>query len=216
MSRDIWTRCAGPSRDAPIACRAWRVVEAQHKVMTRRLVDGLDEQILLEEIVDDVKPPRPPGAQFERLHFLLFTPFRHPPLKGGSRFGAPGQRGLWYGARLLETCLAEKAYYQILFAAGTTAQLKNLSCLWSAYQAEVKAKRAISRRRPSLPLKPTSPLRRRTPSVNGWALSCAPPPSKPASIVPRGAASTGMPSRSSSRPSGVRRLSGLRRPGFAA
>jgi hypothetical protein len=143
MSRDIWTRCAGPSRAAPLACRAWRVVEAQHKVMTRRLVDDLEEQILLEEIVDDVKPPRPPGAQFERLHFLLFTPFRHPPLKGGSRFGTPAERGLWYGAKLLETCLAEKAYYQILFAAGTAAQLKNLSCLWSAYQAEIKAKRAI-------------------------------------------------------------------------
>jgi hypothetical protein len=143
MSLDIWTQCAGPSRAAPIACRAWRVVEAQHKVMTRRLVDDLEEQILLEEIVDDVKPPRPPGPQFEGLHFLLFTPFRHPPLKGGSRFGTPTERGLWYGAKLLETCLAEKAYYQILFAAGTTAQLKNLSCLWSAYQAEIKASRGI-------------------------------------------------------------------------
>ena len=143
MSRDIWTQCAGPNRVAPIAGKAWRVVEAQHKVMTRRLVDDLEEQILLEEIVDDVKPPRPPGPQFEGLHFLLFTPFRHPPLKGGSRFGTPAERGLWYGARLLETCLAEKAYYQILFAAGTTAKLKNLSCLWSAYQAEIKASRGI-------------------------------------------------------------------------
>jgi hypothetical protein len=143
MSLDIWTQCAGPSRVAPIACKAWRVVEAQHKVMTRRLVDDLEEQILLEQIVDDIKPPRPPGAQFEGLHFLLFTPFRHPPLKGGSRFGTPAERGLWYGAKLLETCLAEKAYYQILFAAGTAAQLKNLSCLWSAYQAEIDAPRGI-------------------------------------------------------------------------
>jgi hypothetical protein len=143
MSRDIWTQCAGPNRVAPIACKAWRVVEAQHKVMTRRLVDDLEEQLLLEQIVDDVKPPRPPGPQFEGLHFLLFTPFRHPPLKGGSRFGTPADRGLWYGAKLLETCLAEKAYYQILFAAGTTAKLKNLSCLWSAYQAEIRASRGI-------------------------------------------------------------------------
>jgi hypothetical protein len=143
MSLDIWTQCAGPNRVAPIAGKAWRVVEAQHKVMTRRLVDDLEEQLLLEQIVDDVKPPRPPGPQFEGLHFLLFTPFRHPPLKGGSRFGTPTERGLWYGARLLETCLAEKAYYQILFALGTSAQLKNLSCLWSAYQAEIEASRGI-------------------------------------------------------------------------
>jgi RES domain len=143
MSLDIWTQCAGPNRVSPIGCKAWRVVEAQHKVMTRRLVDDLDEQNLLEQIVDEVKPPKPPGPQFARLHFLLFTPFRDPPLKGGSRFGTAAERGLWYGARLLETCVAEKAYYQILFAAGTTAKLKNLSCLWSAYQAEIKASRGI-------------------------------------------------------------------------
>jgi hypothetical protein len=143
MSLDIWTQCGGPNRVAPIACKAWRVVEAQHKVMTRRLVDDLEEQILLEQIVDHAKPPRPPGAQFEGLHFLLFTPFRHPPLKGGSRFGTAAERGLWYGAKLLETCLAEKAYYQILFATGTRAKLKRLSCLWSAYRAEIKASRGI-------------------------------------------------------------------------
>ena len=44
MLLDIWTQCGGPNRVAPIACKAWRVVEAQHKVMTRRLVDDLVEQ----------------------------------------------------------------------------------------------------------------------------------------------------------------------------
>jgi RES domain len=143
MSLDIWTQCGGLSRVQPIGIVAWRVVEAQHIVSTRRLVDTLEEQALLEDIVDDVKPPRPLGPKFDGLHFLLFTPFRHPPLRHGSRFGLPTDRGLWYGAKLIETSLAEKAYYQFLFAAGTSAKLENLSCFWSAFQADIKAQRGV-------------------------------------------------------------------------
>jgi hypothetical protein len=143
MSRDIWTRCAGPSRVGPLTVAAWRVVEAQHAVSTRRLVDTLEEQKLLEEIVDGVKPPAPTAAEFDGLHYLLFTPFRHPPLRHGSRFGSPTERSLWYGAQRLETSLAEKAYYQFVFAAGTTAVLENLSCTWSAFQASVHTKRGV-------------------------------------------------------------------------
>ncbi|HEY6475598.1 MAG TPA: RES family NAD+ phosphorylase, partial [Polyangia bacterium] len=127
----------------PFAARAWRVVEAQHKVSTRRLCDTLEEQELLEEIIEEVKPPRPAGPTFAHLHFLLFTPFRHPPLPYGSRFGTATDRGIWYGALLVETCLAEKAYYQLLFAAGTKARLENLTCIWSAYQADVRAARSV-------------------------------------------------------------------------
>lgn len=143
MSPDIWTQCEGPRRVRPLAARAWRVVEAQHKVSTRRLCDTLEEQHLLEEIIEEVKPPRPTGPAFADLHFLLFTPFRHPPLPYGSRFGAATDRGIWYGALLVETCLAEKAYYQMLFAAGTAATLSNLTCIWSAFQAEIRAPRGI-------------------------------------------------------------------------
>jgi hypothetical protein len=112
-------------------------------VSTRRLCDTLEEQELLEEIIDEVKPPGPTDAGFAGLHFLLFTPFRYPPLPHGSRFGAVTDRGIWYGALLVETCLAEKAYYQILFAAGTAAALPNLTSIWSAFQAEIRAPRAL-------------------------------------------------------------------------
>jgi hypothetical protein len=112
-------------------------------VSTRQLVDSPEEQALLEEIIDEVKPPRPEGARFAPLHFLLFTPFRHPPLRWGSRFGSRAQRGIWYGALEVETSLAEKAYYQFLFAAGARTELKNLSTLWSAYQAQIETKRGV-------------------------------------------------------------------------
>ena len=43
MSPSIWTRCAGASEVAPWQGSAWRVVEAQHLVSTRALVDDIAE-----------------------------------------------------------------------------------------------------------------------------------------------------------------------------
>jgi hypothetical protein len=148
MSLDIWMQREGPSRLSALSITAWRVVEAQHKVSTRRLVDTLDEQQLLEQIVDEVKPPIPAGPGFAGLHYLLSTPFRHPPLRHGSRFGSSAERSLWYGAAAVETSLAEKAYYQLLFVEGTKAELKNLSCDWSAFTAHIATDRAIDLTRP--------------------------------------------------------------------
>ena len=81
MSPSIWTQCAGASRIRALKLTAWRAVEAQHQVSTRKLVDSLEEQQLLESLIDAVKPPAPHGARF---HYLLSTPFRYPPLRHGS------------------------------------------------------------------------------------------------------------------------------------
>lgn len=143
MSLDIWTLCAGPSRVSPDTCKAWRVVEAQHEVSTRGLVDNLEEQAILEDIVEEVKPPRPVGPGFAGLHFLLWTPFRYPPLHHGSRFGSAHERSLWYGAIEVETSLTERAYHQLLFAIGTDAELPNLACRWTAFRVAIRARRAV-------------------------------------------------------------------------
>ena len=143
MSPNIWTLCAGPSRFRRFELLAWRVVEAQHRVSTRALVDTLEEQSLLEEIVDEVKPPRPTDSRFAGLHFLLWTPFRHPPLRRGSRFGRRHERSLWYGAERLETSLAEKCYYQLLFIAGTAAHIPRASCDWTAFSVPIATRRGI-------------------------------------------------------------------------
>src|SRR3954464_14802986 len=84
MSSNIWTRCAGDSELRPLRLAPLRVVEAQHQLSTRKLVDTAEEQMLLEELPEMSKPPaRAPS----RLHSLLSTPFRSPPLRHGSRFG---------------------------------------------------------------------------------------------------------------------------------
>jgi len=126
----------------------WRVVEAQHRNATRRLVDSDAEQELLESLIDRAKPPSPAGPEFEGLHYLLLTPFRHPPLVHGSRFGTRAERSLFYGSEALETALAETAYYRLVFLEGTRAELSPLTVELSAFRADVRTRSAVDLTRP--------------------------------------------------------------------
>ena len=121
MSQTIWTRCGARSSCRRLSGQAWRVVEAQHVVSTRKLVDNLDEQAILEDLIEGAKPPLPGGS---KLHWLLSTPFRYPPLRHGSRFGDTLHRGIWYGSDAVACGLAEVAYYRLVFLEGTAADLR--------------------------------------------------------------------------------------------
>jgi len=140
MSSSIWTRCAGDSELRVLHLSPWRVVEAQHQVSTRKLVDSAEEQALLEELIDRVKPPGPASG---RLHYLLFTPFRYPPLPHGSRFGGRRERGIWYGSMDRRTAFAEVAYYRLLFLEGSRASLGTLETPLTAFTARVRTARGI-------------------------------------------------------------------------
>ena len=94
----------------------WRVVESQSQVATLALVDSLEEQSVLEELIEQSKPEQ--AADVSRLHYLLATPFRYPPLKWGSRFGNRFAPSLFYGSRKVSTALAEAAYYRFVFWQG--------------------------------------------------------------------------------------------------
>jgi len=107
-----WTPRALASNARPYARDLWRVVEAQHIASTMRLVDSLADQAALEAVLEASKPTPPPGT--ERLHYLLATPFRYRP-RLGSRFRAPFDSGVWYGAETLRTALAEKSYWRLRF-----------------------------------------------------------------------------------------------------
>ena len=140
MSSSIWTRCAGASEIRTLRLSPWRVVEAQHQVSTRKLVDSLDEQILLEELIDRAKPP---DVTRGALHYLLATPFRYPPLPHGSRFGARRERGIWYGSETLRTVFAEVAYYRLVLFEGTTADLGVVTTQLTAFTARAHSARGI-------------------------------------------------------------------------
>jgi hypothetical protein len=141
MSSSIWTRCAGSSELRPFVGEPWRVVEAQHQVSTRKLVDSDEEQTVLEEVLEAHKPPSVRDGA--RLHYLLSTPFRYPPLRHGSRFASRHERGIWYGSEEIRTAFAEVAYYRILFLEGTTADLGLLETDLSAFRARVKTSAGV-------------------------------------------------------------------------
>lgn len=128
--------------------RAWRVVEAQHIVSTRKLVDSDEEQRVLEELVDRAKPPAAWNPELDRLHYLLATPFRYPPLPHGSRFGTRLERGIWYGSRTRRTAFAETAYYRLLFLEGTAARLEPLMLDLTAFTARVRTRHALDLTKP--------------------------------------------------------------------
>ena len=91
---------------------AWRGVEAQHIVSTLRLVDTLDEQLVLEQLLEGSKPPVPLAG--EGKHYLLFTPFRYnAPFP--SRFRRAHDPGVWYGAQRVQTACAEVAWWRHRF-----------------------------------------------------------------------------------------------------
>ena len=52
----MWTAPAFASETYVLAGDAWRVVESQPQVVTMKLVDGLDEQVVLEAELDGSKP----------------------------------------------------------------------------------------------------------------------------------------------------------------
>lgn len=140
MSSSIWTRCAGDSELRALRLSPWRVVEAQHQISTRKLVDSVDEQILLEELIDRAKPP---DATRGRLHYLLATPFRYPPLRYGSRFGTRHERGIWYGSETRRGAFAEVAYYRLLFLDATAADLEPLTTQLTAFTVRARSTRSI-------------------------------------------------------------------------
>lgn len=90
----------------------WRGVEAQHRVATMKLADSLQDQVLLEQLLEDSKPPLPPQAQ--GAHYLLSTPFRYVS-PWPSRFRRPGEPGAWYGADEPVTVAAEIAHWRWKF-----------------------------------------------------------------------------------------------------
>ena len=76
------------------SAEVFRVAESQQKVATNTLVDTLEEQKLLEDMLDRVKPRIPKDC--EHYDYLIYTPFRYPPLKHGSRFGEKIHPSLFY------------------------------------------------------------------------------------------------------------------------
>jgi len=144
MSSSIWTPAALSSDARAIGGTCWRLVEAQHHVSTLKLVDSVDEQKLLEDLIEESKPPLPPECR--DLHYLLSTPFRYGAVyPTGSRFRRAGMtEGVFYAAEAPQTAVAEMAFCRLLFFAESpdTPWPAN-PAEYTAFSAEYATKKAI-------------------------------------------------------------------------
>jgi hypothetical protein len=121
MSSSTWTPAALSSELEGLSGSCWRLVEAQHRVSTLKLVDTVEEQGVLENLIQNTKPLLPPEC--EHLHYLLSTPFRYGAVyPTGSRFRRSGlTEGVFYAAEEPHTAVAEIVFYRLLFFAESPA-----------------------------------------------------------------------------------------------
>ena len=135
MSFNIWTPLAVSSEARDWRGSVWRMVEAQHTASTMKIVDSQAEQDLLETLLEGSKPAQPVAA--EALDYLLATPFRYGPLRGGSRFRSLTDPGVFYGAETVRTASAELGYWRWKFLKDAVDLEKLEPVAHTAFRADV-------------------------------------------------------------------------------
>ena len=146
MSFTTWTPPAVSIEAFAWRGQAWRMVESQHIAATMKLVDNRDEQDLLESLLESSKPPQPDAAA--GLDYLLATPFRYDPKRGGSRFRAVTDPGVFYGAESVRTASAELGYWRWRFLKDAVDLERLEPVAHTAFRVEV-ATHVVDLRRPS-------------------------------------------------------------------
>ncbi|WP_269929576.1 RES family NAD+ phosphorylase [Aminobacter sp. HY435] len=151
MSSPTWTPAALSSEARAIDGRCWRLVEAQHRISTLKLVDDLDEQAVLEQLIETTKPSIP--IECRHLHYLLATPFRYGSnYPAGSRFRRAGKTlGVYYASETVGTAVAEMAFYRLLFfSESPDTPWPSDAAEYTAFAAAISISRAIDLGAPPL------------------------------------------------------------------
>lgn len=142
----MWHTKKGHQFVHPFSLQAYRIIEDQNRSTTRNIVDTAIEHEILENLIEKNKPNMiyyGDEAHFAGLHYLLFTPFRYPPLKRGSRFGNRFERNLFYGSLQLKTAMAEKAFYRFSFIRASQGKLSHHSIKLVAFSVHLKVSKGI-------------------------------------------------------------------------
>lgn len=111
-----------------------------------KIVDSQDEQNLLETLLEESKPAQP--ITVETLDYLLVTPFRYDPLRGGSRFRSVTDPGVFYGAESVRTASAELSYWRWKFLKDAVDLEKLEPVAHTAFRADVNTLAADLRKPP--------------------------------------------------------------------
>jgi hypothetical protein len=144
MSSNTWTPAALSSEARPLSGTCWRLVEAQHRISTLKLVDTVEEQGVLEDLIQGTKPVLP--AEGAHLHYLLATPFRYgAAYPKGSRFRRAGlTEGIFYAAAEPHTAVAEIVFYRLLFyAESPDTPWPHNAAEYTAFSAAFATRKAI-------------------------------------------------------------------------
>ncbi|MBT8148749.1 MAG: RES family NAD+ phosphorylase [Pseudomonadales bacterium] len=149
-----------------MARRVWRVVETQEIAATQAITESAEQQSRLEQLLDASKPPVADDCQ--GLSYLLYTPFRYPPLQYGSRFGGRFERGIFYASLNQAAAFAESATYLWLFQSGPIepGPLAVIRDQRTAFLVSIKATRAIDLARPAF-----ARIRQAASEPGSWDLS---------------------------------------------
>lgn len=144
--KELWKTSSGISNIEAIKIDAWRIVEDQGRSSTRKMVSTPEEHELLEKMIDRNKPTLKfygDEFAFAGLHYLLFTPFRYPPLKSGTRFGTRTERNLFYSSLDLDTALCEKAFHRLSFLLASEGKIGGKSVNCTAFNVNINTKKGI-------------------------------------------------------------------------
>jgi hypothetical protein len=98
----------------PYKGNLWRVIEAQYRSSTLRLVDTFAEHDMLEAMLETAKPAVPPDCQ--HLDYQFWSPFRYGCYPRDSRFRRAGRTpGVWYGSEAPFTAMCETIWGNLRF-----------------------------------------------------------------------------------------------------
>lgn len=138
----MWTSTGLASEHRRYAGEVWRVVEAQHRISTNRLAASEEEQSLIEDLVEEIKPHLPKSAR--NLDFLLAAPFRYGHNQA-SRFRKAGERpGIFYSSESETTAIAEAAYWKLRFFSRSPGfEPPSTTSEHTSFRASVATERAI-------------------------------------------------------------------------
>lgn len=108
-----------------------------------RLVDTDSEQSVLEQVLEDSKPPVPEPCR--HLDYQFWSPFRYGCYPRASRFRRAGPTpGVWYGSEAPLTALAESAWGALrFFAASKDTPMPRWPVVHTAVMADIRVDSSV-------------------------------------------------------------------------
>lgn len=130
----------------PYRRNTWRLIEGQYRSSTRKIVDTLEEHRLLEQALEDSKPPVPDECR--HLDYQFWSPFRYGRYPRESRFRRSGRTpGVYYSSEDPLTAALEYSWGMVCFyRASPDTRVPTAPITMTAIQSSIAAPVSIDLR----------------------------------------------------------------------